>query len=328
MLRLPSLPERTRIGTFLKKRSSFLGALSFYIVLMLVFITWEPQVFTSWQAYTAVFVSLPILIMLAMSLVFVVVAGEIDLSFGSLIGISAWTFASCAQAGWGPLGSLAACVLVGMAAGALNGILVARLGLSSLVLTLGMLFLWRGAINIRQEGRGIDVTPVVGGWFGKLVVGTIGGFPVQMIWAAGFAAILILIFNRHRFGANICCVGDNRLAAREMGISVARVKIGAFVLVGLASALAGVIAVLVNSTFYPTTGDGYLLPAIAAVFVGGTPTWGGVGTIAGAVVGAFTIGFIDSGLIGVGLSGYYTQFFYGLVIILSLLGHWALRGRR
>jgi simple sugar transport system permease protein len=89
----------------------------------------------------------------------------------------------------------------------------------------------------------------------------------------------------------------------------------------LSAAFAGVLSVLINNTFWPTTGDGYLLPTLAAVFVGGTPTWGGVGTVTGAVIGCFTVGFINTGIIAAGLTGFYTQFFYGLVIILSLLGH-------
>ena len=76
-----------------------------------------------------------------------------------------------------------------------------------------------------------------------------------------------------------------------------------------------------SSGRWPTTGDGYLLPAIASVFVGGTPTWGGVGTIAGGAIGALTVSFIQSGIVAAGLSGFYVQFFNGLIIILSLLGH-------
>lgn len=95
-----------------------------------------------------------------------------------------------------------------------------------------------------------------------------------MIWGVLFAVIATLVFNYHKFGSHICCIGD-----------------------------------------------GYLLPVLAAVFVGGTPTWGGVGTVPGAAIGAFIVGFIETGVIAAGLTGYYTRFFYGLIIILSLIGH-------
>jgi simple sugar transport system permease protein len=116
-------------------------------------------------------------------------------------------------------------------------------------------------------------------------------------------------------------VGDNPDSAAQMGVNVARVRILTFVFMGLGAALAGVFSTMVNYTWWPTTGDGYLLPAIASVFVGGTPTWGGVGTIAGGAIGALTVSFIQSGIVAAGLSGFYVQFFNGLIIILALLGH-------
>ena len=106
-----------------------------------------------------------------------------------------------------------------------------------------------------------------------------------------------------------------------MGINVARVRIATYVFMGLGAALAGVFSTMVNFTWWPTTGDGYLLPAIASVFVGGTPTWGGTGTIVGGAIGALIVSFIQSGVVAAGLSGFYVQFFNGLIIILSLLGH-------
>jgi simple sugar transport system permease protein len=142
-----------------------------------------------------------------------------------------------------------------------------------------------------------------------------------MLWGTGFVVVAVLLFTRHKFGAQVCCVGDNLEAAREMGINVRAVKIMTFVYVGLASGFAGVLLILINNTFWPTVGDGYLLSVLAAVFVGGTPTWGGVGTVAGAAIGACTVGFIETGIIASGLTGFYTQFFYGVVIVVSLLSH-------
>ena len=144
---------------------------------------------------------------------------------------------------------------------------------------------------------------------------------MQIFWALGFVAFAALLFNRHRFGARVKAVGDNPDSAAQMGINVNRVRIATFVFMGLGAALAGVFTTMVNYTWWPTTGDGYLLPAIASVFVGGTPTWGGVGTIVGGAIGALTVSFIQSGVVAAGLSGFYVQFFNGLIIILALLGH-------
>jgi simple sugar transport system permease protein len=142
-----------------------------------------------------------------------------------------------------------------------------------------------------------------------------------MLWAISFAIVGILLFNYHKFGAQVCCVGDNHESAREMGISVEGIRTWTYVYVGIAAGLVGILSNALNLIFWPNTGDGFLLSTLAAVFVGGTPTWGGVGTVTGAVIGTFTVGFVTTGIIAAGLTGFWTQFFYGLVIILSLLGH-------
>jgi ribose/xylose/arabinose/galactoside ABC-type transport system permease subunit len=151
--------------------------------------------------------------------------------------------------------------------------------------------------------------------------GEFPGVPVQMFWALGFVCFAALLFDRHRFGARVHCVGDNPDSAAQMGINVNRLRIATFVFMGLGAGLAGVFSTMINFTWWPTTGDGYLLPAIASVFVGGTPTWGGIGTIAGGAIGALIVSFIQSGIVAASLSGFYVQFFNGLIIILALLGH-------
>jgi simple sugar transport system permease protein len=202
----------------------------------------------------------------------------------------------------------------------LSGALVAYFGLSSLVATLGLYFLLRGVVQVLSNGNGIPVSYLSDTNFRSLLVGKVGSVPAQMFWAALFVAIGMLLWHRHRFGSNICAVGDNEEAARAMGINVRRVKTAAFVYIAMSAGVVGIMSVLINSNFFPTLGDGLLLTVIAAVFVGGTPTFGGIGTVAGAVVGAFTVGFIETGIVAAGLTGFWTQFFYGLVIILSLIG--------
>jgi simple sugar transport system permease protein len=146
-------------------------------------------------------------------------------------------------------------------------------------------------------------------------------FPIHMIWGVGFVALGWILFNRHQFGVHAQLVGDNPDSATEMGINVNRVKIATFMFMGIGATLAGVLSVLVNLNWWPTTGDGLLLPVLAAVFVGGTPTWGGIGTVVGSSIGVFIIAFIETGIIAAGWTGYVTQFFNGLVIILALIGH-------
>ena len=145
--------------------------------------------------------------------------------------------------------------------------------------------------------------------------------PVQIYGRSPSSSSPLSSINRHRFGVQVHVVGDNPDSANQMGIDVKRVRVKTFVFVGFGAALAGVFSTMINFTWWPTSGDGYLLPVLASVFVGGTPTWGGIGTVFGGAIGALIVVFIQTGIVGAGLSGFYVQFFNGLIIILSLLGH-------
>ena len=131
---------------------------------------------------------------------------------------------------------------------------------------------------------------------------------------------MLLFFNKHVFGIHIQHVGDNSVSAEQMGINVNAVKIKAFMFVGIGSAIGGIFTTMITYTFFPTQGFGYLLLALAAVFVGGTPYWGGLGTIIGAVFGVGIIAYMEIGIIAIGWSGEWRQFFNGLIILLNFLG--------
>jgi ribose/xylose/arabinose/galactoside ABC-type transport system permease subunit len=244
------------ILVWLQRHREFGSALAFLVVMFAAFAIASPSVFLRPQIYNAIFISLPISIILAVSLVFVIVAGEIDLSFPSLVGISALVFTTVVTAGGSPWIGLALALVAGVLAGMCNGYLVAYLGLSSLVATLGMNFLWRGLIQIVRQGNGAPLTFLNKSELYQVLVGNIGGFPIQLIWGLLFAVIGILLFTRFRFGSQVACVGDNIEAAREMGINVRLVKLMAFAYVGLAAGFAGVLAILINNNFWPTVGDG------------------------------------------------------------------------
>jgi ribose/xylose/arabinose/galactoside ABC-type transport system permease subunit len=305
---------------FYKYRIEF-AVLGVFFALITVFAIANPRVFLNYRAYMAVFTTLGASIVLVTANVFVVASGEMDLSFPSIIGLGAMVFGMIARAGISPWLGLAAALATGVLCGFLNGMLVTRVGLSSLVSTLGMNFLLRGLIMILSGGLAIPLTELLEKPIWKIFAGNIGAFPVQLLWGLGFAFLGWLLFARHRFGGHVCYTGDNLTSAKEMGIRVDRVKTLTFMLMGFSAGFVGVLVTLLNSTFWPTTGDGYLLLILAAVFLGGTPTWGGIGTIWGAVIGAFILGFIETGIVAAGLTGFYTQFFYGVILILALISH-------
>ena len=298
-----------------------LGTLGVFVVMMAAFMIANPTVFTTWYLYSSVLTTLPVALFVVVPLVFVVTSGEIDLSFPATMGFASWVFALVVQAGYDPFLGIAAALLTGMTLGFLVGTLVVYAGLSSLIATLGMNFLLRGLIQIINEGKSTALTSLGQSWAYTIFSSQVFGIPVQIFWALAFVVFAALLYNRHRFGAEVKVVGDNPDSAQQMGIDVKRVRVKVFVFVGIGAAIGGTFSTMINFTWWPTAGDGYLLPVLASVFVGGTPTWGGVGTVVGGAIGALTVSFIQTGVVAAGLSGFYVQFFNGLIIILSLLGH-------
>ena len=152
-----------------------------------------------------------------------------------------------------------------------------------------------------------------------------------VVGAFGVAAYLglgtVYLLNRTRFGSHVFIVGDNATSAELMGIRVARVKITTYCIVGVVAAFAGLVSSTQVSFLWPTLGDGHLLTAIAAVVLGGTSIFGGSGSIVGTFVGAFVVGSINAGVISAGIDGFYTQLFFGLVIIVSLVIQTLIRKR-
>lgn len=311
-----------------EKLRPVVGASIFFFIMIIAFMITSPGVFLDFGIYTAVFLSLPLFTIVGLGLVYVTVAGEIDLSFPSTIALSglafAWTLEQT-QLNFG-IAAIAA-LLVGSACGYLNAVLVTKLGLSSLITTLGMNFALIGLTNILNRGEVRMLSDMDGTFIRKIVVGSWGPIPAQMFWSLGVALVLGLILHRHKFGIHVHVAGDNPEAGRAMGVNIERTKTLAFVIVGITSALTAMIAILLNSTYFATMGEGYLLPVLAAVFVGGTPVTGGRGTIGGLVIGAATVVFIQVGVVASGLDGYWTSLGFGLVIVLSLLGHRWFSGR-
>ena len=297
----------------------------FLFVMLVGFTMANTDVFSQFKTYRSVMIALPVSMFLVVPLVFVVTAGEIDLSFPSVVGLASFAFASIVDNGGDPLIGIAAALLVGAVLGYLNAVLVVRIGLSALVATLGMNFFLRGLINIMVEGFSIAISEIRGTLIHSImtddtlkIVGKLG-IPNQMLWALAFTALGVFLYYRHSFGVRVHCVGDNSESAAEIGINVDRTRTLVFVFTGIGAALAGIFLVMINFVWWPTTGDGLLLPVLAGIFVGGTPTWGGIGTVFGGAIGTTIVAFIETGVIAAGLTGFFTQFFYGMIIILSLI---------
>jgi simple sugar transport system permease protein len=153
------------------------------------------------------------------------------------------------------------------------------------------------------------------------------GIPAQFVWFVALAVVAWLLLYRHRLGQNAHVIGDNRQAAQLMGIPIQRTRVMLFMLTGMAAALAGVMNSLDVANFYPTMGEGFLLPALAAVFVGGTSVFGGRASLWGTVLGVFMIGGIDAGIVAAEAEAYWVQLIYGAIILVAICIHAVLQRR-
>ena len=313
--------KKNSFKNIFSENSRALSSFGYFILLMAIFIIGAPEVMMKVNLHRSVFTMLPIIIFMVIPLVFVVTAGEIDLSFASTFGLAAWVFALLMKLGLDPLLCIFVGLISGIFVGMLMGCLVVFGRISSLVASLGALFLIRGFLFVVSDSKSITVIEIRDHWIYEVLVGQFYGFPLQIFWATIFVIFSYFLYNKHVFGVQIHHVGDNPDSAAAMGINVNWVRIGAFMYVGFGAALAGIFSTLVNFTWWPTQGFGFLLLALAAVFVGGTPTWGGVGTIIGAVFGVGVIAYMEVGVVAIGMSGVWRHFFNGLIIILAILGH-------
>jgi simple sugar transport system permease protein len=321
-------PQRMRsMAGFASSWASQLGITVAFLVLWLAFIIAAPRTFTSSLIYISFATTVPYTAIMALFLTMVIIAGDMDLSFGSEMSLSMVGFVWVWQAtGSAELGFLAALV-VGAACGLFNGVFVTLVGIPSLIVTVGTLFLFQGLTLVLMNGRQVPLVTTNSSPTYAVLVGQIGSIPMQFIWLIVLAIGAWALLNRHRLGQNTYVIGDNLQAAGLMGIPIRQTRVILFVLVGLASAVAGVMNSLAINNFYLQTGSGYLLPTIAAVFVGGTSAFGGRGTIYGTFIGAFMIGGIQAGIVAAGLTDYYTQAIYGAVILLALTIHAVLQRR-
>jgi simple sugar transport system permease protein len=286
-------------------------------VIWLILAVGSPITWLHFDIYSALMSTVPVTQsgIIALTLTIVVIAGEIDLSFGSVMAVGTWVFMVSHQPELGLIAGLAA----GLGVGLLNGVIVVRFGIPSLVATIGSWFFWAGIVLVGTAGVGAS-TGFTSGFVANLLTGRIGGYvPAEMPWMIGIAIVLWFLLNRHRFGAHVYLVGDNEQSARMMGVRTDRVRIGVFALMGVAAAFSGIASTIEAHYFWPTVGSGVMLPTVAAVFLGGTSIFGGRGTIFGTLVAAFVIGAIEPGIVSLGLTGFYTQVIYGAVIVLALV---------
>lgn len=252
---------------------------------------------------------------MAVGMTFVIACAEIDLSVGSVAGLSSVT-AAMAIVQWGLVPGIIAGLLTGLLVGAVNGALVSLLGIPSFLVTLGMLGV---AVGVAQWITNSAPQPILNDSFNLIFGGgNFGPIPGLLFWSAIFVVLGAITLNRTRFGRQVLATGGNRTAADFTGINTKRIKFSVMLLSGLVASVAGMLYAgrLESGRFQWGTGDE--LSAIAAVILGGTSLFGGAGSVVGTLFGALLIGLINNGLILAGLDSSQQQVVRGVIIILAV----------
>jgi len=274
-----------------------------------------------------------IIAIMAIGETFVILSAGIDLSVGSVAGLSGMIAGGLLNDGLvlHPLGvvvwfNVPLVILIGLGigagCGAINGAIITKLGVAPFIATLGMLSVARGFADLRNNGA---TFPNLAGdpahhntGFDFLGTGNVLHVPFTIVLLVIFLVVAVYIAKRTAFGRRVYAIGGNERAAELAGIRVNRIKVGVYVISGICAAMTGLLITSQLNAAFPDTATSYELNAIAAVVLGGTSLFGGRGTIGGTVIGAFVIGFLSDGLVLVGVSEFWQMVAKGSVIVAAV----------
>ena len=322
-----AVPTRRGVGDFLLDQRAFVVLIILVIVFSMLSDSYLTQSNLISMTKNVVYNAL-----LAMGMLLVVITGGIDLSVGSIIGITSVTAGALLE-GWGlSLFDTAAypavwvVILISLGMGALvglaNGLIITRLKVAPFIATLGTMSIARGAALLISDGATfprLRGDPELGNTgFTYLGLGRPLGIPTGVWIMILFALVIGLMMTRMRFGRWVYATGGNERAAELGGVPVNKVKTRVYVISGVCAAMAGLIITSELTSAAPQYGGGFELNAIAAVVLGGASLAGGRGTVKGALIGAFVIGFLQAGLTMVQVSSFWQQVIKGLVIVFAV----------
>jgi rhamnose transport system permease protein len=315
---LPAPPARSRsrwLTTLARQRELSLVAIMF--VLGAGVSIYAPQ-FLSVANFSQVASLAAVIAVVAVGEAIVIITRNIDLSVEATIGLVAYSVArSLELQALDPVGAIAMGLGLGLLLGMVNGLVVAVLKVPSIVATLGTLSIFRGIDYVIAGSHQVPLAGLPPG-FTDPARDSILGIPIFVLLAVAVVTIGTAILRSTRFGRQVYAVGSNPEAAAVLGIPSRLVVFVAFSACGLLAGLAGVMWVMQFGTINGTAATGAVLGIVAAVVVGGVNTLGGSGTLAGAALGALFLGFIANALILVGLSQFWLQAIYGVVILIAI----------
>ncbi len=310
---------KTPKGLFAKKEAGVIIALA----ILILFFTLTSDVFMSAKNWLNILRQISLLGIMTIGMTMVIVCGEFDLSVGSTFGMSAMLTATFMTVLALPVWiSIVLGLMTGFAVGFANGVLVTYGRIPSFIVTLGMLNIARGIALVVTDGLVVVLSEKTVADAGSLENffewgggGKLGNFPIMIFYFIAVAVGGYILLHKTMIGFRMKAVGGNANAAKVVGINVNAVKITAFSILGVLSALAGIINLSFITNAQGTTGQGMELNVIAATVIGGTSISGGEGSILGTVIGVLIMGVLNNGLILIGVSTFVQTICIGAVII-------------
>ena len=251
--------------------------------------------------------------MIAFAMAMLIVAGEIDLSVASIIALASTAMGLAMEAGVGVPGLVGVGIVTGLACGAVNGVLVAGMGLPSIVVTIGTMSLFRGISYIVLGDKAFTGYPPEFAYFGQGYV--VWVFSFELVLFAVMALVFWALLHRTNFGRSVYAIGNNPTAALFSGIRVDRVRFILFLLTGLMSGIAAVCLTSRLGSTRPSIATGWELEVVTMVVLGGVNILGGSGTIPGVVLAAFVMGLVTFGFGLLNVPGIVMSIFIGILLI-------------
>lgn len=286
------------------------------LIIAIVFFGWKNTGFLTIGNLENILLNITELGLIALPLAFLVMAGSIDLSLGSIASVGGIVSGQVMLSSGSVVMGIACGLLFGALAGSINGSLVSFAGLNPIVITLGFLAIWGGIALYLTGGASLYGFPE-----GFIELGTFAIGPVQIQVVLLLVAIGVswFVLNRSSFGRQVLATGGNERAAFLMGIPVKRVRFLLYLVAGTCSALAGVLLAAKLQASPPTVGQGMELKALTVVLLGGVAFAGGIGRIGGVVAGLLFFGVLQNGLIIVGVSQFLQSVTVGLALVVAVI---------
>jgi len=289
------------------------------IIFILVFIgsaVVSENFLTSYNISTMIF-NLSMVGMVSLAQGTLLLQGDIDISLGSIAGLSAVITATLMMVNeMNPILAIIIGVLFGALMGMINGGLITRFNLNPIVLTIGAMYAYDGFNLVYTEGRNITGFPL---YITRLGGGSLWGIPIPAFFLLGIFILYYFLTQKTVYGRKIYALGNNREAARIVGIKVDRLRVIGYSLAGAVSGLAGILMAFRMAAAQSTIGAEWLLPSIAAPVIGGIAIKGGIGSIAGALIGAALMTVIGNIIVLAGVAAYWQQAVNGTIIILAVV---------